>query len=169
MAYDFANLSPAEFENLARDLIGVEMNIRFEAFADGPDDGIDGRHSMANGAIILQAKHYHRSQFSALKGTMVKERSTIDRLQAKRYILATSRPLTPKNKTALAEIIGPSLKNTADIIGPGDLNGLLLKHPAIEKAHQSLWRGTTTMLEQVVTGAVEKAILRRGPVPDVLA
>lgn len=169
MAYNFANLSPPEFEDLARELIGAELNMRFEAFAEGPDDGMDGRHAMADGAIILQAKHYYGSRFSALKGAMVKERSTIDRLQAKRYILATSAPLTPKNKAALAELIGSSLINTADILGPADLNGLLRKHPAVEKAHDSLWRGTTTMLEQVVTGAVEKAISKRGPIPDVLA
>ena len=169
MAYDFANLSPAQFEDLARDLIGKELGLRFEAFSEGPDGGMDGRHAAAEGAIILQAKHYQRSPFPTLKSTMVKERPTIDRLEARRYILVTSTPITPKNKASLAETIGPSLRSPGDIFGPGDLNALLRKFPDIERAHKALWDGSTTVLEQVVTGAIEKALSARGPVPEPLA
>jgi len=41
MAYDFGNLSPVDFEDLVRDLIGREFEIRFEAFAPGPDGGVE--------------------------------------------------------------------------------------------------------------------------------
>jgi hypothetical protein len=59
---------------------------------------------------------------------MKRERTAIDRLVPARYILSTSRPLTPRNKTQLAAIIGPSLKSEADILGPGDLNTLIRKN-----------------------------------------
>lgn len=109
MAYDFSSLSHNEFEDLARDLIGREIAMRFETFPEGRDDAMDGRHASANGNTILQAKHYYRSGFSALKSKMKSERAAIDRLAPKRYILVTSASLTPKNKAILAEIIGPSL------------------------------------------------------------
>src|SRR5260370_1332589 len=125
MNYDFASLSHSEFEDLVRDLIGRETGKRFEAFPEGPDDGMDGRHALADGAIILQAKHYHRSGFAGLKSKMARERQSIDRLQPKRYILVTSAPLTPKNKSVLGAIIGPALQTPGDILGPGDLNALL--------------------------------------------
>ncbi|CCV08452.1 conserved hypothetical protein [Mesorhizobium metallidurans STM 2683] len=169
MDYDFSSLSHSEFEDLARDLIGSEIGRRFEAFPEGPDDGMDGRHAMADGAIVLQAKHYHRAGFSGVKTKMAKERQSIDRLEPKRYILVTSAPLTPKNKSALAEIIGPSLQTPGDIFGPGDLNALLRKHPNIEKAHQKLWAQSTSVLETVVTEAVEKALAKPGSIPAVLA
>jgi hypothetical protein len=169
MNYDFANLSHSDFEDLARDLIGAELNLRFEAFAEGPDGGMDGRHATATGSIILQAKHYHGSRFSTLKTKMKTARPTIDQLEARRYILVTSNPLTPANKAKLADVIGPSLKSSGDIFGPGDLNSLLRKHPKILTAHNKLWLGSTTVLEQVVTGAVEKAFGKREVVPDVLA
>jgi hypothetical protein len=102
---------------------------------------IDGRHATASGSIILQAKHYHRSPFSSLKSTMKKERATIDRLQAQRYILVTSAPLTPQNKAVLSELIGPSLKTTGDIFGPDDLNALLRKHPTVEEGLLRRFRG----------------------------
>jgi hypothetical protein len=41
----FGNLSPADFEDLVRDLVGRELGVRFEAFAAGPDGGMDGRHA----------------------------------------------------------------------------------------------------------------------------
>jgi len=93
MDYDFSKLSPNDFESLARDLIGRVIGVRFEAFSEGPDGGIDGRYVTESGSVILQVKHYHRSPFSALKTTMTKERSSIDRLQAERYVLTTSMPL----------------------------------------------------------------------------
>ncbi len=169
MAYDFSSLSHSEFEDLARDLVGREIELRFEAFPEGRDDGMDGRHARADGSVVMQAKHYHGSGFAALKSKMTKERQSIDRLAPARYILVTSARVTPKNKNALAQIIGPSLQTAGDIFGPGDLNSLLRKYPDIEQAHQKLWAQSTSVLQTVVTEAVGKALSRPGPIPAVLA
>jgi hypothetical protein len=169
MDYDFSTLSHSAFEDLARDLIGREIGTRFESFPEGPDSGMDGRHALADGAIILQTKHYHRSGLSSLKSTMTRERDAIERLQPRRYILVTSTPLTPGNKNVLGEIIGPALLTPGDIFGPGDLNALLRKFPDIERAHQKLWSQSTAVLEMVVTAAVGKALARPGSIPAVLA
>jgi len=153
MTYDFRSLSPADFEDLARDLVGREIGVRFEAFAAGPDGGIDGRHATGDQSVILQAKHYAGSKFAALKSQMKRERASIDRLSPTRYVLATSCPLTPKNKQQLAAIIGPTLQGEADILGPDDLNGLLRKYPEIEKSHIKLWLTGAAMLDRVVRSA----------------
>jgi len=56
MSYPVPN-SPADFEDLVRDLIGRELNMRLEAFSAAPDGGTEGRD--ANDPVIrtLQAKH----------------------------------------------------------------------------------------------------------------
>ena len=105
MKYDFSSLSHNDFEDLSRDLLGRELGVRFEAFPEGPDDGMDGRHCVGEGSIILQAKHYYRSGFSALKSKMGKERASIDRLQPKRYLLTTSTPLTPGRRATASLIL----------------------------------------------------------------
>lgn len=120
MSYDFKNLSFADFEDLARDLIGKELGVRFEAFCPGPDGGIDGRHAQTDANVILQAKHYEESWFSKLKSTMKRERKAIDVLAPTRYLLATSCKFTPPSKAGLAALIGPCLKSEADIFGPED-------------------------------------------------
>lgn len=168
MKYDFSTLSPTDFEELARDLIGEELGMQFEAFPEGPDDGMDGRHACGESSTILQAKHYNRSGLSKLKSKMRAERATIDALGTNRYILATSIPLTPRNKSDLVGIIGPSLQSTGDIFGSDDLNALLRKFPDIEKAHPKLWQHSTVVMKSVVTEAVEDALNRRGPTPEAI-
>ncbi|MGO7755300.1 hypothetical protein ACC817_08230 [Rhizobium ruizarguesonis] len=163
MAFDFSSLSPADFEDLSRDIIGGEIGVRFEAFAAGPDGGIDGRHSKCGKTTILQAKHYAGSRFSDLKRVMARERLSIDRLHPDRYILSTSFKLTDKNKAALAQEIGPSLQGSGDIFGAADLNALLRKHPEIVKSHFKLWLSSTAMLERVLRAAAQEhgAMTRR--------
>ncbi|WP_062769737.1 toll/interleukin-1 receptor domain-containing protein [Sphingopyxis terrae] len=169
MDYDFSSLSHSDFEDLARDLIGREFGVRFEAFPEGPDDGMDGRHAAADGNIILQAKHYIGSGASKLNSKMKSERTSIDALQPTRYVLATSAPLTPKNKATLVATIGPALQSTGDIFGPGDLNALLRKYPDIETAHQKLWGQNTAVLKTIVTAAVADALPKPAPIPPALA
>lgn len=169
MEYDFSTLSHSDFEVLTRDLIGRELGVRFEAFPEGPDDGMDGRHVAADGNIILQAKHYYRSGAAKLSAKMKTERASIDALTPTRYLLATSAALTPKNKAALAAIIGTALQNTSDIFGPGDLNALLRKYPDIVTAHERLWAQNAVVLKTIVTAAVADALPKAAPIPPVLA
>lgn len=155
MSYRFNNLSSADFEDLARDLIGEGVGVRFEAFTSGPDGGIDGRHAPGRGQsdLILQAKHYEQSSVSQLEAAVRKERPAIDRLQPGRYILATSKGLSPANKASLSTIIGSSLKSEGDIFGSDDLQALLRKFPVIEKAHIKLWLSSAAILDRVVRSA----------------
>lgn len=150
MTFSFDALSPADFEDLSRDLIGRELGVRFEAFGPGRDGGVDGRHAAAGDATILQAKHYRLSNFDALARTMRKERVSIDALTPNRYLLTTSRPLTPPNKDRLARIVGPSLNSTCDIFGNEDINGLLRKYPDVQKSHVKLWLSGAGVLERVL-------------------
>ena len=150
MTFNFDALSPADFEDLSRDLIGCELSVRLEAFGPGADGGMDGRHAVAGKKIILQAKHYRLSNFNSLARVMTKERASIDALKPDRYLLTTSRPLTPPNKDRLAGIIGPALRDTADIFGNEDITALLRKHPDVQKSHAKLWLSGPGMPERVL-------------------
>ena len=155
MSYTFSTLSPADFEDLVRDLIGRELGVRFEAFCSGPDGGIDGRHAPSRGSepVVLQAKHFQGSTFPQLQSAMKRERAAIEKLSPCRYILATSRKLTPSNKRTLLDGIGHCVVNEGDIFGPDDLNALLRKYPEVEKSHIGLWLSSAAVLERVVRSA----------------
>ncbi|GGC15356.1 hypothetical protein GCM10011494_37760 [Novosphingobium endophyticum] len=170
MTFSFDALSPADFEDLSRDLLGRELGVRFEAFGPGRDGGVDGRHAAAGDTTILQAKHYRLSDFNALARTVQKERASIDALTPNRYLLTTSRPLTPPNKDQLATIIGPSLEGTCDIFGNDDINGLLRKYPDVQKSHVKLWLSGAGVLERVLHAATHNfTTLTRDDIKDKLS
>ena len=60
--YTFETLSANEFENLVRDLLQEELDIRLESFKTGRDQGIDLRYAPdRDNSLVVQCKHYVRS------------------------------------------------------------------------------------------------------------
>jgi len=90
MSYTFEQLSPEDFQLLARDLIQSERHLRLESYSPGPDQGIDLRHACANGdTIIVQCKHH--KEYRALRRALTMERKKLARFpKTTRYIVATS-------------------------------------------------------------------------------
>ena len=95
MSYDFGNLSPADFEDLVRDLVGRELGVRFEAFAAGPDGGMDGRHARGAAAAILQAKHYGRSSYASLKSKLKHTFAQPSATRGSKLVVQTRRQRAP--------------------------------------------------------------------------
>jgi HJR/Mrr/RecB family endonuclease len=107
--YDFHELSPMDFENLTRDLLQKEWGIRLETFKMGRDGGIDLRYATGSEKLVVQCKHYVRTGFSGLLRSVRSEAIKVQRLQPTRYVLVTSTPLSPDNKTEIVKAIGPQI------------------------------------------------------------
>jgi len=154
--YDFKLLSSSDFEELTRDLIQEELGIRLECFKTGRDNGIDFRHSKyINNELIVQCKHYAETGVKGLISKIKNEElKKIRIIKPKRYILATSVGLTPKNKNSLFETLQPFCKNRSDIYGRNDINNLLNKYPEIEKKNFKLWLTSTAVLEKVINSPI---------------
>lgn len=150
--YDFKQLSPHDFEQLARDLIQARDSIILESFKIGRDLGIDFRHAQATGNTIVQCKHYVGTGFAGLMADLKKEAVKVVKLAPSRYILVTSVGLTPPNKTTIQTLFGNVL-GTGDILGPDDLNNLLGLHSTIEKQHYKLWLASRAALDRVMHNA----------------
>ncbi|MGY2374430.1 nSTAND3 domain-containing NTPase [Pseudomonas sp. SDO524_S393] len=151
-SYDFKQLSPNDFEELARDLIQARDRITLESFKSGRDGGIDFRTARAPLNIIVQCKHYSGTGFSGLLSSLNKERIKAQKLNPARYILVTSVGLTPDNKEKIAQLFGPTL-SMADIIGQDDLNNLLTLYPNVELTHYKLWLASKVVLDRVLHNA----------------
>lgn len=151
--YDFRSLSPQDFEELVRDLIQAEENIRLESFGPGKDKGIDLRHAEGDGNLIVQAKHYVGSGFNALLGAVRREKPKVQKLSPSRYVIATSVSMTPDRKKKLQEALDPHIVEPSDIFGAEDLNNLIGKHEKIEGQHFKLWITSTTVLKRLLNNA----------------
>jgi Restriction endonuclease len=153
MSYDFMMLSPVDFEEIASDLLSREWGTRLESFKAGADQGIDLRHSRvpeSEKTTIVQCKRYAPHKFSALVGSVKKELPKLEALRPARYVLVTSVALSPANKETLLSLLHPWCTSSADIFGPGELNGLLRKFPEVERSHFKLWISSTAVLEKVL-------------------
>lgn len=163
MNHSFSSLSSAQFEYLSSDLIGRDIGVRFEQFGVGPDGGMDGRHARGPDLVILQAKNYDVSGFSALMREMRNSRAVIDRLAPSRYILSTSVSLSPDKKQKLMEVIGPYLHEPGDIYGKEDLEALLRQYPEAQEEFPALWPVGAKVLKAVLNSALDERERRTKP------
>ena len=125
--YDFAQLSPIDFEELVRDLLSAEFNQHIESFGPGADQGIDARFSGKHGTTIIQAKHYFKSGRSALVKSLKLEDAKVAKLKPSRYIIVTSVSLNPEWKNKIIDAFTSVKITPGDVIGQEDLNALLRK------------------------------------------
>ena len=153
--YDFHTLTPPDFEAFCRDLLEAEWNTPVEAFRKGRDKGIDLRAFVGtNQETIVQCKHWLDSGFQKLLSAVTAtEAAKVRRLQPRRYVLATTVPLSAGNKDSLSAAFSPHL-NIADILGQADLNAMLDRHPAVEKRSFKLWLTSVPLLERILHARV---------------
>jgi hypothetical protein len=152
--YDFRTLSPIDFEELVRDLLQAEMQLRMESFGPGPDLGIDFRFSTGDGKAIVQAKQLLDSGAEALIRVARQENHKVAKLAPARYLLATSVSLTQLLKARLQQAMPAAPLAEDDIFGRADLNNLLRRHPEIERKHFKLWLASTAVLERILHSGV---------------
>ena len=149
MRHNFSALSPIDFERLCADLLGAELDERFELFSAGADGGIDMRcHSKKLGLLIGQAKHY--SDRSNLKQVVKKEVLKVKELNPDRYFLLTSCPLNPATKDEFVQWLSPYCHNSGDIWGEDELNACLARHPEVLRRHIKLWLQDENQLQAVL-------------------
>lgn len=153
--YNYGALSPQDFEEISRDLLQAEWNVTLEAFKEGRDNGIDLRYakSPAN-TVIVQCKHYAKSGFAALLRHLIdSELPKIARLNPSRYVVMTTVSLSPNNKQAILQALTPYVTSPSDVLGEDDLDGLLAKHPNVERANFKLWLTSTSVIDRVLHNA----------------
>jgi len=154
MGYDFSSLSSIDFEELVCDLLQADHGRRYELFKAGKDNGIDGRSIFKGTTTIVQAKHYLRTGYSKLIDKLRQEElPKVTKLKPDRYIVATSLPLSPANKSEIQSIFSPYIKKQDDVLGQDDLNALLRKHRQVEQTHFKLWLGSQAVLDRVINNA----------------
>lgn len=151
--YDFHQLSAHDLEILTRDLFQAEWKVAIENFKAGKDGGVDLRYAQGPSNIVIQVKHYHKTGFDGLCRDLAKEAVKVEKLGPSRYILVTSVPLSPGNKTTIADIFAPGRLLEQDIVGQEGLNNLLGRHPDVEGKHFKLWLASRAVLDRVLHNA----------------
>ena len=158
----YDNFSPHDFELFVADLLGADLGVRFETFPRGPDCGVDLRYVAPNRSRphVVQCKHYTGSSVSVLVRAAKKESERLAHLKPKplTYRFVTSRGLTAANKGRLAAELSPWIERESDVLGAGDLEGLLDRHPDVERRQVKLWlTGGTQLAALLRAGTVHRS------------
>lgn len=171
MSYHLEVLNDKEFEEMSKDLLENELGVQFQIFKTGRDKGIDLRYANnAENEIIVQAKRFYRSTYSALKTEMNVERTKMERLshRPKRYILITTYDLSVGQIDEMVALMAPFVKNSQDIYSRERIMNLIAKYPEIEKKYYKLWLTSTNVLDSILHNGihgrsefVKEKILRR--------
>lgn len=158
MKYNLDVLNDKEFEDLCKDLLDAYYKVDFQLFKAGKDGGIDLLYGGPEGnEIVVQVKHYLGSGFAQLKQKLVKYE--LDNIKAmvplpKRYVLATSLPLSPQQSAEIKDMLSPFVRSTDDIFGRSRLESILSKNPQIEEKFFKLWLTSTNVMRRILNNAV---------------
>jgi adenylate kinase family enzyme len=151
--YDLLVLSPIEFEDLTKDLLEKKMRLDLESFGAGRDNGIDLRYSKSkNNDLVVQCKRY--KSYTSLKSALKKEKPKLQKLNPRRYMIATTVPLNPARKAEITAILSPYIMQPADILGLTEINSLISRYPTVEKKHYKLWLASSAVLRNLLHSQV---------------
>ena len=148
--HNYDMLSDHDFELLTADLLGAEDQVRYEVFARGADQGIDLRHVSKAGPDVVQCKHMSGSTYAQLRSAVRSEAAKVANLSPvpNTYRLVTTQKLTLKRKTELSAILTPWVKRTDELMGIDEMEGLLIRHPNVERGHIKLWLSSAAQLDE---------------------
>src|SRR5438477_1205870 len=148
----YEDLSPYEFQALVADLLDVEEGRTYERFR-GPDGGVDLRWSRLRERHIVQCKNYRGSTWSQLKTSLKSEVTRVGELKPTTYRVVTSLGLTPARKALIQTMFKRYMPDSSYVIGGDDLDGLLDRHPEVERRHVKLWLSSSAVLDQILHNA----------------
>jgi len=150
--YDFRTLSPADFEELSRDLLQVKLKRDLQSFKLGRDGGVDLYGSFNDSKkLIVQCKHYAESSVADLIRDLANDEvPKVRTLQPERYLVVTSKPLLKSDKEKIKDLFKPHIKSLSDVVGNEDINNWLRQNPTIERQHYKLWLSSTKLLSTIL-------------------
>jgi GTPase SAR1 family protein len=149
-------LNDKEFEVLVNDLLSVRLAHDIESFKAGKDEGIDGRFYLPDSQqCIIQSKQWERSGYSALISHIRKsEVEKVAKLKPKRYIFATSVPLSRANKGEICLAFSPYILREDDVYGHDDIQSLLGDYPRVAEQHYKLWLASADVLRNIAAAPI---------------
>ena len=153
--YRFDTINDKDFEVLVKDLLQIDLKIKLQSFKSGKDGGVDLRSALIGSEVVIQVKHYLKSSFSKLKSSLKNEElPKVEKLNPKRYIIATSMELNRREVDEIYDIFYDYMLSPHDIYYNQSLNSILSLNPGIEKKHFKLWLSSSTVLSTLINSAV---------------
>lgn len=113
---NFSNLNDVEFEYLCKDVMSKMLGVVLQRFGAGRDGGIDLTDDVSKKNVIVQVKHYVKTDFSGLIASLRKEVKKVESHKPEQYYICCSKELTPQNKQDIYEMFSDYMESAGNII-----------------------------------------------------
>ena len=153
---NYANLNDIEFEYLCMDVLSQMLGIKLQRFGSGSDGGIDLTDDSYRKNIVVQVKHYIRTDNSGLLRSLRAEIKKVDELKPKKYYVCCSKELTPQVKEQIYAMFSDYMESTANIISLTEIDDFLCKEENAEilRKHFKLWLESTSILTNALANDI---------------
>ena len=153
---NFSNLNDVEFEYLCKDVMSKKLGVELERFGNGKDGGVDLTDHAYMKNIIVQVKHYIKTDVSGLISALKKEVPKVEKWKPETYYICCSKELTVQNKSEIYELFAKYMGSTANIITLIEINDFLNKEENADILHRhfKLWIESTNILKDTFTNDI---------------
>lgn len=149
--FNYANLNDVEFEYLCQDILTKKLNVELHRFAAGRDGGIDLTDNVFSYNIIVQVKHYVKTDISGLISSLKKEIPKVEELKPNQYYICCSKDLTPLKVKKIRTMFSDYMNSDKNIITLNEIDDFLARPENIDivRKHYKLWISTTNILQDI--------------------
>lgn len=149
--FNYENLSDYEFECLCCDIMSKKLGVQLRIFAKGRDGGIDATDDAKKHEIVVQAKHYIKSSYSALLRSLQGELEKVKKLHPVQYFVCCAQKLTPDNVREIYDLFSDYMYDTNNVIDLNMIDAFLCKPENMDvlRKHYKLWLESTEILNQI--------------------
>lgn len=153
---NFSNLNDVEFEYLCKDVMSKMLGKKLQRFGVGRDGGIDLTDDAYRKNVIVQVKHYIKTDVTGLLTSLKKEIAKVKANHPKKYYICCSKELTPQNKQDIYAMFSGYMESTANIITLIEISDFLDRpeNADILHKHFKLWIESTNILTDIFTNDI---------------
>lgn len=148
---NYADLSDVEFEYLCRDIMARKLGMELRRFAAGRDGGIDLTNSIETKDVVVQVKHYIRTDSATLVRRINDELPKIKKWAPKAYYVCCSKELSHERISEIYHTYRDYMDSDANIITLIEIDSFLMKpeNADILREHYKLWISSTNILSEI--------------------
>ena len=153
---NLSNLNDVEFEYLCKDVMSRMLAVKLQRFGSGRDGGIDLTDDVYKKNIVVQVKHYIKTDITGLISSLKKEIPKVKQIHPGQYYICCSKEMTPQNKQEIYDMFSEYMESAANVITSIEINDFLEEdeNDDILRKHFKLWVESTNILTNIFTNDI---------------
>lgn len=133
-----------------------KLGVQLRRFAAGRDGGIDLVNNVCKKDIIVQVKHYIKTDISGLLSSLKKEIPKVEELKPNQYYICCSKELSSEKVKEVYLMFSDYMESDKNIITLNEIDNFLAQPENIDilRRHYKLWISSTNILQDIYSNDI---------------